>query len=89
MVSGRAALLAAALLSALATTASAQRRPDIACDKPLDIEVRSLKFIGNKTHTSYSLERGIATTASTFWRRTFRIFGQKYCLDSLAALVED
>jgi GGDEF domain-containing protein len=40
MVSGRAALLAAALLSALATTASAQRRPDIACDKPLDIEVR-------------------------------------------------
>jgi len=89
MVSGRAALLAAALLSALATTAAAQRRPDIACDKPLDIEVRSLKFIGNKTHTSYSLERGIATTASTFWRRTFRIFGQKYCLDSLAALVED
>jgi len=89
MRSGRAALLAAALLSALATTASAQRRPDIACDKPEDIEVRSLKFIGNKTHTSYSLERGIATTASTFWRRTFRIFGQKYCLDSLATLVED
>lgn len=85
----RAACLAAALLSALATTASAQRRADIECDRPTDIEVRALKFTGNKAHTSYALERGIATTASTWWRRTFRIFGQKYCLDSLAALVED
>jgi len=85
----RAALLAVALVSALATTASAQREADVACDKPTDQEVRVLKFIGNETHTSYALERGIATTASTFWRRTFRILGQKYCLDSLAALVED
>ena len=85
----RAACLAAALLSALATTAPAQRRADISCDQPTDLEVRALKFTGNKAHTSYALERGIATTASTWWRRTFRIFGQKYCLDSLAALVED
>jgi len=85
----RAALLAAALLSALATTATAQRRPEIGCDEPTDLEVRTLKFVGNKTHTEYNLERGIATTASSFWRRTFRVFGQKYCLDSLAALVED
>ena len=85
----RAALLAVALVSALATTASAQREADVACDKPTDQEVRVLKFIGNETHTSYALERGIATTASSFWRRTFRILGQKYCLDSLAALVED
>lgn len=85
----RAACLAAALLSALATTATAQRRPDIGCDQPTDLEVRALKFTGNKAHTSYALERGIATTASTWWRRTFRVFGQKYCLDSLAALVED
>jgi outer membrane protein insertion porin family/translocation and assembly module TamA len=85
----RAACLAAALLSALATTASAQRRADIGCDQPTDIEVRALKFTGNKAHSSYNLERGIATTASTWWRRTFRVFGQKYCLDSLAALVED
>lgn len=85
----RAACLAAALLSALATTASAQRRADIGCDQPTDIEVRALKFTGNKAHSSYNLERGIATTASTWWRRKFRVFGQKYCLDSLAALVED
>ncbi|HEX6942411.1 MAG TPA: hypothetical protein VF128_05755, partial [Gemmatimonadaceae bacterium] len=85
----RAALLAAALLSALATTATAQRPADISCDQPKDLEVRVLKFVGNKAHPSYNLERGIATTASTWWRRTFRVFGQKYCLDSLAALVED
>jgi outer membrane protein insertion porin family/translocation and assembly module TamA len=85
----RAAWLVAALLSTLATTASAQRRAQIGCDSDDDIEVRSLNFIGNRSHTSYSLERGVATTASTWWRRTFRVFGQRYCLDSLAALVED
>jgi len=85
----RAACFAAALLSTLATTATAQRRAEIGCDEPTDLEVRALKFSGNKTHASYALERGIATTASTWWRRTFRVFGQKYCLDSLAALVED
>lgn len=83
------AWLAAVVLSAFATTASAQRRAEIGCDRPDDLEVRSLKFIGNRAHTSYALERGIATTASTWWRRTFRVFGQRYCLDSLAALVED
>jgi outer membrane protein insertion porin family len=85
----RAAFLAAALLSALATTATAQRQAQIGCDDDDDIEVRELKFVGNRAHTEYNLERGIATTASTWWRRTFRVFGQKYCLDSLAALVED
>ena len=85
----RAAFLAAALLSALATTASAQRAADISCDDDTDIEVRVLKFSGNNTHSSYNLERGVATTASTFWRRMFRVFGKKYCLDSLHALVID
>ena len=89
----RAALLAAALFSALATTATAavaQERPaDIACDSDDDLEVRVLKFSGNKAHSSYNLERGIATTASTWWRRQFRVFGKKYCLDSLHALVVD
>lgn len=85
----RAAFFAAALVSALATTATAQRQADISCGEPDDLEVRVLKFIGNKAHSSYNLERGIATTASTWWRRQFRVFGQKYCLDSLAALVED
>lgn len=85
----RAAFLAAALFSALATTATAQRQAEIGCVDDEDIEVRTLKFVGNKAHSEYNLERGIATTASSWWRRTFKIFGQKYCLDSLAALVED
>ena len=89
MTRRRAACLAAALLSVLATTAGAQRRAEIGCDEPTDLEVRVLKFTGNKAHPAYNLERGIATTASSWWRRTFRVFGQKYCLDSLAALVED
>ena len=78
----RAAWIVAALLSTLATTASAQRRAEIGCDSDDDIEVRELRFVGNKAHTDYALERGIATTASTWWRRTFRVFGQQYCLDS-------
>lgn len=84
-----AARIAAALVLALATTAHAQRRAEIGCNADTDLEVRTLKFVGNRTHSSYNLERGIATTASTWWRRTFKVFGQKYCLDSLAALVED
>jgi outer membrane protein assembly factor BamA len=77
-------------ITAPLTDAKAQVRPaEISCDESTDIEVRVLKFIGNKAHSSYNLERGIATTASTFWRRTFRVFGKKYCLDSLHALVID
>lgn len=83
----RAACLAAALLSVLATTAAAQRRAEISCGSPGDREVRKVSFSGNKTHTDYALERGIATTSSTIWRRTIGV-GQSYCLDSLA-VVED
>lgn len=92
---GRAIYRAAVLFAALAiavpfTAAAGQERPaEIACDEPDDLEVRVLKFSGNKAHSSYNLERGVATTASTWWRRTFRLFGQKYCLDSLHALVID
>lgn len=83
----RAACLAAALLSVLATTAAAQQRAEIGCGDPGDREVRRLSFIGNKAHTDYALERGIATTASTIWRRTFGV-GQSYCLDSVAVVVD-
>ena len=90
---GRATGFAAVLLTALATGASVASaqvpRAQISCDSPNDIEVRSLDFSGNEAHTSYALERGVATTASTWWRRIFKVFGQKYCLDSLQALVID
>ena len=92
---GRAAGFAAVLLTALATTATAAAAQSqippaqIGCETDTDIEVRSLKFSGNKAYTAYALERGVATTASTWWRRMFKVFGQKYCLDSLHALVYD
>jgi outer membrane protein insertion porin family/translocation and assembly module TamA len=91
---GRATGFAAVLLVGLAAApaASAQVQvppPEIGCGSPNDIEVRTLKFSGNKAHTSYALERGIATTASTWWRRMFKVIGQKYCLDSLHTLVID
>lgn len=84
----RPACVAAALLSAVSLTAQAQRRADVRCD-PGDTEVRSLRFTGNRAHSDYVLERGIATTPSTWWRRTFRVLGKRYCLDSLAATVVD
>jgi len=83
----RPALLAAALLSSTSLSAAAQRRADVRCNVG-DIEVRSLKFRGNSAHTDYALERGIATTPSTWWRRTFG-FGRSYCLDSIATMIED
>lgn len=82
----RTAWCAAVLLASLATTAGAQRRADISCGDPRDREVRQLEFIGNRAHTDYALERGIETTASTWWRRNLFGWGQKYCLDSLAVV---
>ena len=61
----------------------------MAATNPTTSRSGSLKFVGNKAHASYNLERGVATTASTWWRRQFRVFGQKYCLDSLHAVVYD
>jgi len=84
----RPACLTAALLSAFAVPVGAQRPADVRCD-PGDTEVRSLEFEGNRAHSDYVLERGIATTPSTWWRRTFRILGKRYCFDSLATTVTD
>lgn len=82
------ACVAAALLSTIAMSAGAQRRADVSCARG-DTEVRSLKFVGNRVHSDYVLERGIASTPSTWWRRTLRVIGKRYCLDSLSFAVED
>lgn len=74
--------LAAATLWLLAGRAEAQS-VDIRCD-PGDTEVRRLTFTGNAAFPDYLLERGIETSQSTWAKRTFRIFGTAYCLDSLA-----
>lgn len=53
---------------------------DIVCDKG-DTEVLRLAFSGNHSFPSAELANGIATTSSGWARRTFRIFGTRYCLD--------
>lgn len=73
------ALLLVALLLLAPGASFAQ---DIGCD-PGDLEVRALEFVGNRTYRDEVLANGIATTASSWWRRTFRVFGQRNCLDSL------
>ena len=82
----RAAWCAATMLASLAAPATAQRGAEIGCGDPGDREVRQLNFIGNTAHTDYALERGVATTSSTWWRRNFFGLGQRYCLDSLAVV---
>lgn len=78
----RAVRLAAAMVWLLAGRAAAQ---DLRCDNG-GVEVRQLGFSGNETFRDFVLESGIETTPSTWWRRTFRLFGQKYCLDTLAVV---
>ena len=60
---------------------------DVTCD-PGDAEVRGLSFTGNRTFRDDQLEVGIATTQSTWWRRTFRFIGKSYCLDAVAVATD-
>ena len=53
---------------------------DIVCDKG-DTEVLRLGFTGNRSFPEAVLANGIATTPSTWARRTFRVFGTRYCID--------
>lgn len=52
------------------------------------IEVHKLSFAGNRTFRSSVLANGVATTQSSFARRWFRLFGQRYCLDA-ATVTQD
>ncbi len=53
---------------------------DIVCDKG-DTEVLRLEFTGNRAFPAAVLANGIATTPSTWARRTFRVIGRRYCMD--------
>lgn len=55
---------------------------DIVCDRG-DTEVLRLSFTGNAAFPSSLLADGIATTPSTWARRTFKVFGTRYCMDPL------
>ena len=71
-------VLTAFTLTAASARLSAQ---EIECD-PGDIEVRSLRFAGNKTFSSDELSARVLTTPSSFAKRYFKIFGTKRCLPS-------
>lgn len=77
---GAAALLALALLVLAAPAAAAQ---ETVCD-PGDVEVRRLEFAGNRTFPDDELARGIATTPSSWLRRTLGVFGTRRCIDRAA-----
>ncbi|MDA1080207.1 MAG: BamA/TamA family outer membrane protein [Gemmatimonadetes bacterium] len=48
-----------------------------------DVELVGLKFAGNRAFSNATLASGIATTPSSWARRTFRIGGRRNCLDRL------
>lgn len=65
----------------LTTAAARLSAQEIECDRG-DIEVRSLRFVGNKTFSSDELSARVLTTPSSFAKRHFKIFGTKRCLPS-------
>jgi len=67
-------------LLVFAAVPSSARAQSLAC-RPGDPEVRSLRFDGNRAFPDGELSQIVATTTSSFWRRTFRIIGRKTCLD--------
>lgn len=77
-------LIVAAALSATPLSLAAQ---DFSCDKPGDVEVRSVSFAGNHAYSSLTLSDYIATTPSSMLWRIFhnvwgiRKLGAKRCLD--------
>lgn len=65
------------LLGAALPTAGAQ---ETRCD-PGDVEVRRLEFTGNTTFPDDELARGVATTPSSWLRRTLGVLGTRRCMD--------
>lgn len=77
---------ARALLAGLGLAMSALGVPpvlsaqEIACD-PGDLEVRRLRFEGNRAFSDAQLADAVVTTSSDWARRNFRVLGARRCLD--------
>lgn len=71
------------VVASLTLTAATARldAQEIECDRG-DIEVRSLRFLGNNAFSSDELSARVLTTPSSFAKRRFKIFGTKRCLPS-------
>lgn len=48
---------------------------------PGDVEVRRVRFVGNRAFRDDELENAIVTTPSSWTRRVFHVFGTRRCLD--------
>jgi outer membrane protein insertion porin family len=91
-------LLVTAALMVVAAIPSVAHGQEVECDKKADTVVRTLKFEGNHAFDDAELSARVLTTASSFWRRTFRIFGARRCypdvglkpdVDALKALYQN
>jgi outer membrane protein assembly factor BamA len=90
--------LITAALTIVAAIPSVAYGQEVECDRKADTVVRSLKFEGNHAFDNDELSARVPTTASSFWRRTFRIFGAQRCypdvglkpdVDALKALYQN
>ena len=59
--------------------ASADAGPRAGVRRAGDRQVRSLRFVGNKTFDDGQLSANVVTTASSFAKRYFRVFGTARC----------
>jgi outer membrane protein insertion porin family/translocation and assembly module TamA len=76
---GRAVLRALLALAALLVLPAAAGAQELNCD-PGDLEVRGLRFSGNRRFTDLELSNAIVTTPTDFLRRTIGVLGQRRCI---------
>lgn len=84
-VRGRPLLRSIVVASVAFALPALARAQDTSC-RPGDPEIRSLTFSGNRAFDDAGLSQIVATTESSWWRRTFRLGGTRRCLvrDELA-----
>jgi outer membrane protein insertion porin family len=70
---------AALLTSSMAWPSSALAQ-DVSCDRKDAKEVRAVRFVGNTKFSDDELSRYVVTTASSYARRHFKVFGSARCL---------
>lgn len=88
----------AAALTLLAALPSVAQGQEVECDKKTDIEVRVVRFEGNRTFDDDQLSASVLATSSSFSRRHFKVFGARRCypdvglkpdVDALKALYQN
>jgi len=76
----RKAFRLAGLAALVIATPAAARAQDLSCDLG-DVEVRSLRFVGNRAISDDELALRVTTTPSSLVRRSLRVLGARRCLN--------